>query len=157
MLLAYAFIRAFTAYFWLNSSICLLARILWFLSASCFRRQSSVSPKFVPTLASGQPVVACVGKCIKDKIPPQKPKHSTKQLLPTQDKCEQTNVRKENDPQLEDQIKFISSIKNLMSTLQERAPMSKENAHKFMFRNHKKRTILGGDSIIINPQTRKHV
>lgn len=43
-----------------------------------------------------------------------------------------------------------------MSTSQETAPMSRENADKFMFKNQKSELYLKR-LLLINPQTRKHV
>lgn len=84
---------ALTAYLWLNSSICLLARILGFLSASCLRRQSSIFPQICPNFSFQPTCDHLLWKGIKDKTPEQRAKCSMKQPLPTQEveqnKCEE--------------------------------------------------------------------
>lgn len=66
------------------------------------------SPPVCPNYSFQAACGSLLWSCTKDKIPQQKGKHSMEQPLPIQE-AEQTNVRKskENDPQLEDQIKFI--------------------------------------------------
>lgn len=66
---------------------------LWFPKISSFgRHRLHFSPQFFPTAASSQPVVSFFGNYIKDPIPQQIAKHSTKQPLPIQE-VEQTDVK----------------------------------------------------------------
>lgn len=43
--------------------------------------------------------------------------------------------------------KFLFSVKNLNVNFKGGSPRTRENAHKFRFKQHGKQTLLGGDSI----------
>lgn len=116
------------------------------------------SPKFVPTLASSPSVITCFGRCIKDKTPVQRAKCSTKQPLPTQE-VEQTNVRKSdrNDLQLEGQIQFISSIKNLHVDFKETARHQRRMHTNSCLKNVESKLYLEETLLLMKPQTLKRV